>query len=792
MRKLFKSICIAGTAGVIALGAVLMSGCGYRFTPLAGDTSGEVSSNGGFVVEKGNYVYFINGVESYEQNNTYGTPVKGALMRIAKDELSAGNNAAETVIPSLMVAGDYTSGIYIYGDRIYYATPNNVGNTSGEVDRTQLDFKSAALDGSDIRDYFRIDNNAAVYRFVDIDGTVYVVYEDDSDLISYNTQTKTSVTLAEDVGGYVLNSLDKGDPYIYYTMSVAEDLDTAAPIEFDYNQVYRVRADVTEGTYEYTWDQEYVDDNFNGKAPYVNLGEIVLDGMGGNDPETQFNPDYSAEAEIADFGYTYTLQAYTNGGIYFVRTPVATAGGVGTAGDLMYLPVSALEGGSWNSIAGNAVYGTAEGQSEHGVLEVVANSTATENASSAAYFYIEEDAENNVKHHYLYVKDSSIFRADVVNDGEGRTLGDLEIAFDASGATLVSVDNTSDETYHYVYFTRTNGSGLSVERAVYNGEEEDYRNLSQPGEDKALYEAVKVLDLEHAGGWYNYEVLDGILFFADGMTFGDTSYNYVATVDLRNADGSLMNNAQIAAFNEKYNALMDAEDGYFAQLSDDGDGNLSVALRYFFYTGETTVFDENIREAVELGKRDTFLYSSDEQDAFRAFAEGKGEAEQFKDEDGEYYTVYSYFVTRIGAVNEDDAESFEEHWQDTLQRYVPAEEDDGEGLPAWAWALIGVAIALVVVAAGAVLIVVLRKRRMQENAPREARMAVDTTDDRSVDVYAAHDGSEGGDEAAEGGAAEEADEPAAAAEEESPADAAEETPSGETEEALSEDDPDRA
>src|SRR5699024_7623107 len=106
-----------------------------------------------------------------------GTPVKGALMRAKMSDIKAGINEAETVIPSLMVAADYTSGIYIYGERIYYATPNNMGNTAGKVDNTYLDFRSTALDGSDMQFYFRIADNAALYRFVEVDGTVYVVYE---------------------------------------------------------------------------------------------------------------------------------------------------------------------------------------------------------------------------------------------------------------------------------------------------------------------------------------------------------------------------------------------------------------------------------------------------------------------------------------------------------------------------------------------------------------------------------------------------------------------------------------
>ena len=740
MRKIFKCITVAAAAAVITLSSVFFGGCAYQFTPLEGDVSGEVSSQGGFVVEKGEYVYFINGVETYTSDNTYGTPVKGALMRIKTADIKAGNNTAETVIPSLMVAADYTSGIYIYGDRVYYATPNNVGNTGGDVDNTLLSFRSARLDGSDVQEHFRVADNATVYRYVEADGVVYILYEEDGTLSSYNTAEDVNTTLAEGVTEYVLNSTEKGDPYVYYTMTVTDGEDTEAPYEYtNYNQIYRVRADATEAPYEYTWDQEYLDENNDGEVPYVNLGELVLDGIGRSDGITQFNHDVDEENNNRlSYGFTYTLQAYTNGGIYFVRASQPTSGSsVGSSGELYYLAVDDVAAEGWNSVSGNSVYTSAD---TTGVLEVVASASDTTNASSAAYFYIDEDSETGVKHHYLYVNDAYIYRVDVVNDGNGTKaqIGEggassLRIASDASNATLIAMDSVSDSTYSYIYYTKSGSSGLTVERAVYNGEAEDYRTLSAIGENNAPYKAVQLFELEHASSWYNYEIVDGILFYANAQAFGDTSYNYVWTVDLTNADGSLMNNEALEALNEKYDAIMGETDGYIAALSEEGNGKLSDMIEYFFYTGERTAVDENIEESIENGKSETYLYSEEEKDAFTAFVNGEGDAADFEDENGTLYTTLSYFTTRIGAMSEGDEETYHEYWRDVLQRYTVAEEETG--LPAWAWALIGVGIGVVVVGAGLAVFFLVRKRKKQAQQPREARMAVDTTDDKTVDVY---------------------------------------------------------
>ena len=795
MRKIFRKFSILAACSLLAASAASMAACGYQFTPLSEGPSASdaVTSQGGFVVQKGDYVYFINGVETYTSDNTYGTPVKGALMRARMSDIKAGINQAETVIPSLMVAADYTSGIYIYGERIYYATPNNMGNTAGQVDNTYLDFRSTALDGSDMQFYFRIADNAALYRFVEVDGTVYVVYEEDDNLISYNTAAGTSVTLAESTTAYTVNSEDVTDPYIYYTMDVTDRQDSANPQAYEYNQIYRVRADATEAPYEYTWDQEYLDEENDGEAPYVNLGEIVLDGISVNDDETQFNHDVT-EDNRSIWRYTYTLQSYTNDGIYFVRTAVPTSGSsVGTSGELYYLSVEDLESDSFDSITGNSVYST---NATDGWLEVVASAADTSNANTSAYFYIEEDG--NVKHHYLYVNsDGEIRRVDVINDGLGTKAengrnGDtsLRIATGASGAVLTGLDSTSSETYDYVYYTCTTDNGLSIERAVYNGEPEYYNTLTPAGEDYSAYLPVRVLEAEHASGWYNYEVVDGVVFYINAETFSSTSYTYVWTINLNGEDG-LMDNVEVEAFNERYETVV-GEDGYLETLTEEGNSKLSSAIRYFFYTGESDQVFENIEEAESFGKRNTYLYSEEEQAAFRAFVDGTSEdAIAFFGENYLDTVSLGTYTNLLGVMTEDDTDLLADYWQNYLERYTEETAEEA-GLPGWAWALIGVAIAVVVLGAGlAVVLVILHKRKKGAQEKPEL-MEVDTTDDEDVDVYAMNDSTPAvpatvaePDEAAEE-SAEESEAPAEEAEEPAETEAPAETPAEQSPETPSE------
>ena len=765
MRKLFKNILVCATAAVLAAGSAAFAACDKPFTPLDGDyhSDAEAVSNGGFAVEYGKYVYFINGATTYEDNNTYGKPVKGALMRIKTEDLKNKTGEAQIVVPSLMVSGDYTAGIFIYNDRVYYATPNNVKNMSGEVENDWLEFKSAKLDGSDIQDYFRLSDNSTVFRFVktDKDDTVYLLYNgkkpDDnkgaSGIQSYNTATKTCTTIAEGATSYVLNSVDKTDPYVYYTMSVTDLIDSDAPLKLSYNQVYRARADVTASPYTYTWDQDYLDEH-NDVVPYVNLGTLVLDGVGrptSDDDMTRFTHDYkdaqgNVIAEpISPFGYSYTLQSYTNSksgdkeysGLYFTRTEVLKSGSQGDGASLYYLDAGELDKTGWNSISGNK--DTITHKDNGGKIDVVAKPTNTSNASTSAIFYIDEEG-----HHYIYVSGANMIRADVKADA---SVEEQEIWYDANGATLVRLDNR--DPYKYVWFTRSNGSGMSIERAVYNGTKDNYETLEREDVNNKPYKALKLLNLQHKSSWYPFELLEDIdmILYADAEAVTSTSYDYISAVSLTNKEGKYLNNEEFETeVNDKWDSLMDSDSktGYFAKLSSDGENNLASALTYYFQTGKTDAFYSNIQKAVDLGKKETYLYTEDEQKAFKNFTENKklkeGEGD-YEFADGEtFYRTRSYFIKAIGLVNEEDQEAMDAYWKTYLKNYTVSEEK--EGLEDWELALAIVLPTLAVACACALAAVLILKKKRAATEEKPERMRVDTNVDKDVDVYGTEDDSD--------------------------------------------------
>ena len=116
MRDKFKKLTCIVAAATLAVTAASFAGCSDSYSnKVPGNdifTDEAAVYNGGFAVEKGNYVYFINGAEEYTASNKYGDVVKGALMRISKtDLLNKDYSKTVTVVPMLFVAQNYNAGI---------------------------------------------------------------------------------------------------------------------------------------------------------------------------------------------------------------------------------------------------------------------------------------------------------------------------------------------------------------------------------------------------------------------------------------------------------------------------------------------------------------------------------------------------------------------------------------------------------------------------------------------------------------------------------------------------------
>ena len=251
MKKLLTKIIIGILAVVTMLGGLVGCSSSESWKGTTMKSWGEGNIVGGFIGEKGDYIYYINGYGDEYEDNSFGKPVKGALMAALKSDLTV----TEVVVPKLFVASDFEAGLYIYGDYVYYGTPNTDKNSEGETANDELTFMRTKLDGTDSKSFFTISNLAVEYRIVEKAGNVYIVYYDGGELAlkSYNCTNGNTDIVAKTDGfgdGESLKSYkfadNIGDVVVYYTTTIYDEPynadKTTERATKDYNKVYGFKA----------------------------------------------------------------------------------------------------------------------------------------------------------------------------------------------------------------------------------------------------------------------------------------------------------------------------------------------------------------------------------------------------------------------------------------------------------------------------------------------------------------------------------------------------------------------
>lgn len=207
-----------------------------------------VVNNGGISVQKGDYLYFINGFYSSGSlkagQNYWGDFKQGAIYRTKLNgNNSVGYNAdgfltnVDLVVPKLV--GYENGAFYIYGDYIYYTSPTNEKNSSGGDLTTLTDYFRVKINGTENTKLYTSKtanltaNDWSVYV---LENTHYLVVKDGSNLISVKASGKVEkpVTMAQDITstaflnydkfyGNKRDVVDKYNNYIYFTRNLNED-----------------------------------------------------------------------------------------------------------------------------------------------------------------------------------------------------------------------------------------------------------------------------------------------------------------------------------------------------------------------------------------------------------------------------------------------------------------------------------------------------------------------------------------------------------------------------------------
>lgn len=261
-RKLLTILTCLALALVTALCAVGCKGSGWDGSKVTLKTiTQQVGENGGLVCETENYVYFINGVGDSEGDNTLGTPVKGTLYAIDKSDFTK----QSIVVPKLFVSTDYTAGVYIYGEYVYYGTSSTDKNSDGEIANDELVIAKTKLDGTGTEILVNIGALSTQFRVSKAGDKIYVTYYDstDSAIKCFDTSSKETVVVAKTDGETTGESLkdykflDNGSldtAVVVFTTTVyalpyneqeAED-DNYSRLEKPYNSLYVYKPGDTE------------------------------------------------------------------------------------------------------------------------------------------------------------------------------------------------------------------------------------------------------------------------------------------------------------------------------------------------------------------------------------------------------------------------------------------------------------------------------------------------------------------------------------------------------------------
>lgn len=756
MRKtITKIICIA-TAAISAAGLMLTAGCGnWKYEGVSKDNYTSVTSNGGFVVQTDDYVYFVNGAASNTDDNTFGNPLKGSLQRISKADLAAHNySSSSTVVPLVLFSGYYEAGVYIYGDRVYYSTPSTAKNSSGEIQNSNLEFKSSTLDGKETMSdyYYRSSSTALEYRYVEVDDTVYLMYVVSEALYgetsavtnihSINTSTREDVLIAYNVSDYAFDTEDPENPYVFYTMKVTYNLGSLNSISESYNQLFVARADAKQSAADY--DFSYVEDYDASEDPlYVNKGEFVLDGIGFQaygERYCQFNygfgSDKSYSINYADV--TYSLSQFKNGTLFFVaKQSLDTTGGLYA---IDCTDFDADEDGqvdeSWDAISANEKIKT-----DYRLLTT---------SDGVDYTFVTIDGQQKV----LYNGDGGLMIGRFENGG----IKDEYSLTDSGEATIIAIrDETSasetgsgTETHTNVYYSLTGGNGYTIYRIAIDGDKDDYATNRLPSDDLYTYSEVRILDLDAKSSWYLPEFVENQILFAS-ETEGMSGYNYIMAFDL-NTDDGVMSNAEINALNEQFEGITEKIEEYSEKTNSDGTEAyryLPDALKYLFRTGDAEYLDDLIQAYVDIeGKDKEYLYSERSAEIYREFATAAENSdwaeyrEQSRKVNGE--TVYSnsidYYYSVVGRMTGDDYQGYLDDLRTSYMQSYPVDDStwwDNLSTVAKVFFIIGMCVAGLLVIGGITVLVIFlvrRHKRKKLNAP-SSRKNVDITDDKNIDVY---------------------------------------------------------
>lgn len=231
--------------------------CGRTTDNFTYPTASDVTfGNGGLAVQKGDYLYFVNGYLSAdsqtEKNYSYTV---GALMiakldsngEIIRNEDGLIGDDYYRVM-SDRLSGFEATGLFVYGDYLYFASPcqEDEVNDSGDFEwaKQRVDFYRIRLDRSgDVERIYRsqVTNANLDYAFYNVGSDVYLLALESGESLNDNSaEPKSNILTCVRVGGETVEiatdvnavSIKNDNSYnqIVYSTSVTEDNETTSEL----------------------------------------------------------------------------------------------------------------------------------------------------------------------------------------------------------------------------------------------------------------------------------------------------------------------------------------------------------------------------------------------------------------------------------------------------------------------------------------------------------------------------------------------------------------------------------
>lgn len=217
---------------IICLLSLFACGESFDFKALQGgpNLTDEVIGNGGVAVQKGDYIYMINGMANIIDDNDFGDAIRGAIYRLKVDN----GKITESLImaPKAFYHRDQGMGLFINGDKLYYTSPSNQKDKDGHRLISHYDVFSVNLNGTGT---VRIGTftDMTKSRFAVLNSVVCIVFERSEKIYMLKENGQVSECL-QDYQQVVIGD----DNCIYYTKEVKKEGQIEG-IE-NFNKVYKM------------------------------------------------------------------------------------------------------------------------------------------------------------------------------------------------------------------------------------------------------------------------------------------------------------------------------------------------------------------------------------------------------------------------------------------------------------------------------------------------------------------------------------------------------------------------